>query len=153
MHHQVGDFAPRAYKTEDFGEHWTQITNGVDDHVLSYTRYLLEDPVRPGLLYLGTENKLYISFNDGGLWRPFLNNLPHTPVYGLVVQEHFNDLVVGTYGRGYWILDDISPMQQLTDAVTSSAVFLFEPRDAYRFRPTTEPMIMLEDQTDGEDPE
>ena len=152
-HHQVGDFAPRAYKTEDFGDNWTQITNGVDDHVLSYTRYLLEDPVRPGLLYLGTENKLYISFNDGEMWQPFLNNLPQTPVYGLVVQEHFNDLVVGTYGRGYWILDDISPLQQLTDEVVSSTAHLFELRDAYRFRPTTESMIMLEDPTNGENPE
>jgi photosystem II stability/assembly factor-like uncharacterized protein len=63
-HHQVGDFAPRAYRTENFGERWTEITTGVDDHPLSYTRYLLEDPVRPGLLYLGTENKLYISFDS-----------------------------------------------------------------------------------------
>ncbi|MEJ2238735.1 MAG: hypothetical protein P8X82_10595 [Gemmatimonadales bacterium] len=152
-HHQVGDFAPRAYKTEDFGAHWTQITNGIDDYVLSYTRYLLEDPVRPGLLYLGTENKLYISFDDGERWQPSMNNLPHTPFYGLVVQEHFNDLVIGTYGRGYWILDDISPLHQLTDDVVASAAHLFEPRDAYRFRPITEPMIMLEDQADGENPE
>jgi photosystem II stability/assembly factor-like uncharacterized protein len=152
-HHQVGDFAPRAYKTEDFGAHWTQITDGVDDHVLSYTRYLLEDPVRPSLLYLGTENKLYISFDDGARWQPLMNNLPHTPFYGLIVQEHFNDLVIGTYGRGYWILDDISPLQQLSADVAASAVHLFEPRDAYRFRPVTEPMIMLEDQTDGENPE
>ncbi len=152
-HHQVGDFAPRAYKTENYGEDWTQITNGVDEHVLSYTRYLLEDPVRAGLLYLGTENKLYVSFNDGEVWQPFLNNLPQTPVYGLYVQEHFNDLVVGTYGRGYWILDDISPFQQLTDEVVAAPAHLFEPRDAYRFRPTTEPMIMLEDPTNGENPE
>jgi len=152
-HHQVGDFAPRAYKTEDFGASWTEITDGVDDHVLSYTRYLLEDPVRPGLLYLGTENKLYISFDDGAKWQPFMNNLPHTPFYGLIVQEHFNDLVIGTYGRGYWILDDISPLQQLTAEVAASASHLFEPRNAYRFQPVTEPMIMLEDQTDGENPE
>jgi len=152
-HHQVGDFAPRAYKTEDFGAHWTKITDGVDDHVLSYTRYLLEDPVRPGLLYLGTENKLYVSFDDGANWQPLMNDLPHTPMYGMVVQEHFNDLVIGTYGRGFWILDDISPLQQLTADVVGSKVHLFEPRKAYRFRPVTEPMIMLEDQTDGENPE
>jgi photosystem II stability/assembly factor-like uncharacterized protein len=152
-HHQVGDFAPRAYKTEDFGAHWTQITDGIDDHVLSYTRYLLEDPVRPGLLYLGTENKLYISFNDGEQWQPFMNNLPHTPFYGLIVQGHFDDLVVGTYGRGYWILDDISPLQQLTEEIVASAAHLFELRDAYRFRPVTEPMIMLEDPADGVNPE
>jgi hypothetical protein len=152
-HHQVGDFTPRAYKTEDFGSNWTEITSGIDDHVLSYTRYLLEDPVRPGLLYLGTENMLYISFDDGANWQTFMNNLPHTPYYGLIVQEHFNDLVIGTYGRGYWILDDISPLQQLTADVAAASAHLFEPRDAYRFRPITEPMIMLEDQTDGENPQ
>jgi photosystem II stability/assembly factor-like uncharacterized protein len=151
-HHQVGDFAPRAYKTTDYGESWTQITSGVDDGPISYTRYLLEDPVRPGLLYLGTEGSLYISFDDGASWLPFMNNMPHTPYYGLFVQEHFNDLVVGTYGRGYWILDDLSAIQQLTSEVASSAGHLFEPRDAYRFHSTTEPMITFEDWTHGENP-
>ena len=151
-HHQVGDFVPRAYKTEDFGEHWTGITNGVDDGPVSYTRYLLEDPVRAGLLYLGTESKLYVSFDDGARWQAFMNNLPPTPYYGLVVQEHFNDLVVGTYGRGYWILDDLSPMQQLTAEVAASDAHLFAPRDAYRFRPTTESVTMFEDPSVGENP-
>ncbi|MGH7542209.1 MAG: WD40/YVTN/BNR-like repeat-containing protein, partial [Gemmatimonadota bacterium] len=151
-HHQVGDFAPRAYRTEDFGESWTLIVNGVDDGPLSYTRYLLEDPVRPGLLYLGTEASLYVSFDDGARWQKLMPNLPPAPYYGLVVQEHFNDLVVGTYGRGYWILDDLSPLQQLTAEVAASPAYLFAPRDAYRFRPTTEPMIMFEDWTNGENP-
>ena len=151
-HHQVGDFAPRAYKTNDFGEHWTKITDGIDDGPVSYTRYLLEDPVRAGLLYLGTESKLYVSFDDGGRWQSFLNNLPPTPYYGLVVQEHFNDLVVGTYGRGYWILDDLSPMQQLTAEVAASDAHMFAPRDAYRFRPTTESVTMFEDPSVGENP-
>ena len=151
-HHQVGDFAPRAYRTEDYGESWAQITSGVDDGPISYTRYLLEDPVRPGLLYLGTEGSLYISFDDGASWQPFMNNMPHTPYYGLFVQEHFNDLVVGTYGRGYWILDDLTSIQQLTPEVAGSAAHLFEPRDAYRFHSTTEPMITFEDWTHGENP-
>ncbi|MFQ5689313.1 MAG: sialidase [Gemmatimonadota bacterium] len=151
-HHQVGDFEPRAYKTEDYGEHWVRITDGVDDGPLSYTRYLLEDPVRPGLLYLGTEASLYVSFDDGGHWQRFMNNLPHTPYYGLVVQERFDDLVVGTYGRGFWILDDLSPLQQLTPDVVASAAHLFAPRQAYRFRPTTEPMTTFEDPTVGKNP-
>ena len=108
--------------------------------------------MRAGLLYLGTENALYVSFDDGGTWQTLQNNLPASPVYGLVIQEHFNDLVVGTYGRGFWILDDITPLQQLTDEVASSRAHLFEPRPAYRFRPITSPMSMPNDPSIGEDP-
>jgi hypothetical protein len=151
-HHQVGDFAPRAYRTTDYGQTWTQITNGVTNDPVDYTRYLLEDPVRPGLLYLGTETTLYVSWDDGATWQRFMNNLPPTPFYGIVVQEHFNDLVLGTYGRGFWILDDLGPIQQMTAEVAASAAHLFEPRDAYRFRPVTEPMVMFEDWSAGEDP-
>ncbi len=151
-HHQVGDFTPRAYRTDDYGRTWTLITDGVDNDPVDYTRYLLEDPVRPGLLYLGTESTLYVSWDDGDRWQPFMNNLPHTPFYGLVVQERFDDLVIGTYGRGFWILDDLGPIQQMTDDVVASRAHLFEPRDAYRFRPTTEPMIMFEDWSNGENP-
>ena len=151
-HHQVGDFAPRAYKTADYGRTWTAIVAGVDNHPVDYARYLLEDAVRPGLLYLGTESTLYVSVDDGGSWQRFMNNLPPAPFYGLVIQEHFNDLVVGTYGRGYWILDDLGPIQQLTDRVLASSAHLFEIRDAYRFQPVTEPMIMFEDWSNGENP-
>jgi photosystem II stability/assembly factor-like uncharacterized protein len=136
-HHQVGDFEARAYKTEDYGASWTPITNGVDDGVLSYTRWIHEDPVRPGLLYLGTEASLYVSFDDGANWMSLHTNLPHSPMYGIVVQEHFNDLVVGTYGRGFWILDDITPLQQLTPDVAGGTAHLFSPRAAYRFRPVS----------------
>ncbi|MYG47988.1 MAG: sialidase [Gemmatimonadales bacterium] len=151
-HHQVGDFEARAYRTDDFGETWTRITNGVENEPVDYTRTLLEDPVRPGLLYLGTESSLYLSYDDGENWHRFMPNLPPTPYYGLVVQEHFNDLVTGTYGRGYWILDDLSPIQQLTPEIVASGAHLFEPRDAYRFNPTAEPMIMFADPSAGENP-
>ncbi len=151
-HHQVGDFQARAYRTDDYGRSWTQITDGVDNYPVDYTRYLLEDAVRPGLLYLGTESTLYVSFNDGGSWQPLMTNLPHTPYYGIIIQEHFNDLVVGTYGRGYWILDDLSPLQQLTQQVASADAHLFALREPYRFRPTTEPMTMLEDPAVGFNP-
>jgi hypothetical protein len=88
--------------------------------------------VRKGLLYLGTENAIYVSFNDGRSWLPIQNNLPHAPVSHMVVQTHFNDLVVGTYGRGFWIMDDITPLEQLTDEVLKADAHLFKPRPAYR---------------------
>jgi hypothetical protein len=150
--HQVGGFDPYVYKTEDFGESWTRITDGVPPSMLSYPRFIHEDPVRPGLLYLGTENALYISFNDGVTWQAFQGDLPHSPIYGMVVQEHFNDLVIGTYGRGFWVLDDVTPLQQLTPEVAASDVHLFEPRPAYRFRPVTPITPMFDDWSAGEDP-
>jgi len=88
--------------------------------------------VRPGLLYLGTENAIYVSFNDGRSWLPLQNKLPHAPVHHMVVQTHFNDLVVGTYGRGFWIMDDITPLQHLTEEILDKAIHFFPPRPAYR---------------------
>ena len=111
--------------------------------MLSYAKVIREDPVRRGLLYLGTENAIYVSFDDGDTWQPLQNNLPHAPVSGIVVQEHFNDLVISTYGRGFWILDDITPLQQLTPEVLAAPAHLFAPRAAYRFRPITAPSHQL----------
>lgn len=150
--HQVGNFEPYIYRTENYGETWTKITDGISDHILSFTRDIVEDPVRPGLLYVGTENRLYISFNDGDNWIEWTNNLPASPKYGLVVQEHFGDLVIGTYGRGFWIMDDLSPLQQLNEEILNSSAHLFRPRDAYRFNPRTAPATMTNDQSDGESP-
>jgi len=84
------------------------------------------------MLYLGTENAIYVSFDDGRKWLPLQNNLPQAPVHHMVVQEEFNDLVVGTYGRGFWIMDDITPLQQMTAEVMSADAHLFQPRHAYR---------------------
>ncbi len=150
--HQVGNFEPHVYKTEDFGQSWTRITNGIADSPLSYARNIREDPVRPGLLYLGTENALYVSFDEGANWQKLQTNLPPAPMYWLAVQEHFNDLVVGTYGRGFWILDDLTPLQQLSEDVTAADAYLFEPRPAYRFRPITEPMSAFDDPSAGDNP-
>lgn len=130
--HQMNDRDPFVFKTEDYGRSWRSIASDLPRSVFSYVHWIHEDPVRPGLLYLGTENALYVSFNDGDNWLPLQNNLPHAPVHDMVVQEHFNDLVVATYGRGFWILDDITPLQQLTDEVLASDVHLFQPRPAYR---------------------
>ena len=150
--HQVGDFAPYVYRTEDYGEHWTKITDGIEDHILSFARSIQEDPVRPGLIFLGTENRIYVSFDDGDHWQPLINNLPASPMYGIVIQEHFNDLVIGTYGRGFWILDDITPLQQLTDEVRATSAHLFDPRDAYRFNPRTAPAAQTLDMSSGDNP-
>jgi len=151
--HQVNIRDPHIYRTRNYGESWEKITDGIPPSMLSYTKVIAEDPVRRGLLYVGTENAIYVSFDDGDNWQPLQNNLPHAPVSGIVIQEHFNDLVVGTYGRGFWILDDLSPIQQLTPDVLASTAFLFEPRATYRFRNITRPSAPYDDPTIGENPE
>ncbi len=129
--HQMNNRDPFVYKTADFGKTWTFIGAGVPKSVFSYCHWIHEDPVRKGLLYLGTENAIYVSLDDGRGWIPLQGNLPHAPVHHMVVQPTFNDLVVGTYGRGFWIMDDVTPLQQLTDEVLASGVHLFNPRPAY----------------------
>jgi photosystem II stability/assembly factor-like uncharacterized protein len=151
--HQVNIRDPHVYRTRDYGATWQKITTGIPASTLSYTKIIVEDPKRRGLLYLGTENAVYVSFDDGGHWQPLQNNLPHAPVSGIVVQEPFNDLVIATYGRGFWILDDLAPLQQMTQDVIASASHLFVPRDAYRFRPITPPSVPYDDPTMGDDPE
>jgi photosystem II stability/assembly factor-like uncharacterized protein len=132
--HQANNRDPWVYKTTDFGKTWHAITTGLAHTPLSYAHVVIEDPVRRGMLYLGLENGLFVSFDDGGHWQPLQANLPHVPVYGLVVQPHFNDLVVATYGRGFWILDDITPLRALDNELTTKEAYLFKPRSAYRFR-------------------
>jgi hypothetical protein len=150
--HQVNNRDPWVYKTTDFGKTWTLIVKGIPKSPLSYAHVIREDPVRQGLLYLGTENGLYVSFNDGGEWQPLQNNLPHAPVYWLVVQSHFHDLVVGTYGRGFWILDDITPLEQWTPAITSKSLALLKPRDQYRLRLVADPFTEMDDVVAGQNP-
>jgi photosystem II stability/assembly factor-like uncharacterized protein len=150
--HQVNNRDPFIYKTKDYGKTWQAITNGIPHSMLSYAHCIREDPVRRGLLYVGTENGLYVSFNDGEQWEPLQSNLPPAPVYWMVVQEHFNDLVIATYGRGFWILDDLTPVQQMNQAVRDSSAHLFAPRPAYRFRPGTVPVTMSDDPSAGQNP-
>ena len=135
--HQVNNRDPFVYKTTNYGKSWKSISSDIPKSVFSYAHCVREDPKRKGLLYLGTENALYVSFNDGKNWIPLQTNLPHAPVHWLVIQKNFNDLVVATYGRGIWIMDDITPLQQLTPEVLKSDAFLFSPRPAYRFRNKT----------------
>ena len=150
--HQMNNRDPFAYKTADYGKTWTQITNGIPHSMLSYAHCIREDPVRKGLLYLGTENGLYISFDDGKNWQPLQSGLPHAPVYWIAVQERFHDLALATYGRGFWILDDLTPLQQLTPEILASNAHLLAPRDAYRFRSVAEPAAVSYDPTAGHNP-
>jgi len=123
------DFAPYLFKTDDYGKHWTQITHGLAPDV--FTRAIREDPERRGLLYAGTETGLCVSFDDGRTWRPLQLNLPAVPVHDLVIKG--SDLVLATHGRSFWILDDLTPLRQLDEAVTHEAVHLFAPRLAIKF--------------------
>ncbi|MBM4188038.1 MAG: sialidase [Gemmatimonadetes bacterium] len=150
--HQVNDRNPWVFKTTDLGRTWKLINAGVMTSPLSYAHWAKEDPVRRGLLYLGTENALYLSFNDGELWQPLQNNLPHAPVHDVTVQEHFNDLVLATYGRGFWILDDITPLQQLTAEIAAKDAHFFAPRPAYRFRVAESIMAPIYDPNTGTNP-
>jgi hypothetical protein len=150
--HQENNRDPWVYKTTDFGKSWTLIVNGIPKSTLSYAHVIREDPVRRGLLYLGTENALYVSFDDGANWSPLMNGLPPAPFYGLIIQEHFNDLVIATYGRGFYILDDLSPLQRLTPDVMASAAYLFPPRAAYRFHDVPGNYTTNDDPTAGSNP-
>ncbi len=124
------DFQPYLYKTEDFGQTWTKMTNGIPATV--FTRVVREDPNRAGLLYAGTETGLYLSFDDGGSWERWQLNLPVTPLYDLVVKG--TDLIAATHGRSFWILDDLTPLHQLTDEIRQQDVHLFKPSPASRFK-------------------
>jgi photosystem II stability/assembly factor-like uncharacterized protein len=148
--HQVNNRDPFVYRTTDFGATWKLVTNGIPHSMLSYAHCVREDPVRRGLLYLGTENGVYVSFDDGENWQPLQMNLPHAPVYWLVVQEHFNDLVIATYGRGFWILDDVTALRELTPQTLNADAHLFAPRPAYRFRAITSEAGSPEDPTVGQ---
>jgi photosystem II stability/assembly factor-like uncharacterized protein len=139
--HQVDGRDPHVYRTADYGKSWTAIASNIPKSPLSYVHVVREDPHKKGLLYAGTENGLYVSFNDGGSWEALQGKMPHAPVYWLTVQEHFHDLVVATYGRGFFILDDLTPLEQMADTVRGSAVHLFTPRPAYRFLPVSQPNL------------
>ena len=150
--HQVDNRDPWVYKTADYGRTWKAITSGIPRSMLSYAHCIREDPVRKGLLYLGTENALYFSADDGESWQPLQSGLPRAPVYWLAIQERFNDLAVATYGRGFYILDDLTPLQQATPDALAKPAHLFRPRAAYRFRAITVNYSQANDPTAGQNP-
>ncbi|HEY7127048.1 MAG TPA: hypothetical protein VH540_24135 [Ktedonobacterales bacterium] len=118
------DFQPYLFKTNDYGKTWHKITTGI--HEDDFTRAIREDPQQRGLLYAGTETGIHVSFDDGAHWQPLQLNLPVVPIHDLVI--HDSDLVVATHGRSFWILDDISPLRQITAAVADASVHLYKPR-------------------------
>jgi photosystem II stability/assembly factor-like uncharacterized protein len=131
--HLVDNRDPFIYKTTDLGKTWKQITGNLPKHPLGYVRSIAEDPNCAGLLFAGTGNGVSYSLDDGGHWIVLDTGLPHSPVTGAVVQKDFHDLVVSTYGRGLYILDDISPLEHLARNRSDASAVLFEPRQTYRF--------------------
>jgi len=125
--YKKGDFSPYLYKTIDYGKTWTKITNGINPE--HFTRVLREDPKQKGLLYVGTETGMYISFNDGKNWKPFQLNLPIVPITDLAIKE--DNLIVATQGRSLWIMDDLTVLHQLYNT-KETANILFKPKDTYR---------------------
>ena len=132
--HRLEDNEPYIYRTRDGGKTWQKITKGLPPGV--YLQNVTEDTDRKGLLFAGSELSVYVSFNDGDDWQPIQLNLPHVSMRDLAV--HDNDLVVATHGRGFWVLDDITPLRQITDEVIKAAAYLFDPAYAYNLPQPTE---------------
>ncbi|MGH9889105.1 MAG: WD40/YVTN/BNR-like repeat-containing protein, partial [bacterium] len=127
----LGDFEPYIYKTDDYGATWKRLTDGKNGIPIDWpTRVVREDPDREGLLYAGTEFGLFISFDNGGHWQPFDQNMPQVPIND--IRLHHQDLIIATQGRSVWIMDDLTPLHQLASASLPSAPKLFKPRDAIR---------------------
>ena len=125
--YKLGDYRPYLYKTKDYGKTWTKITNGIKgDH---FTRVLRADPNQKGLLYAGTENGMYMSFDDGASWQSMQMNLPIVPITDLTIKN--NNLIAATQGRSFWMIDDLTVFHQLNN-VKSSNVHLYKPMPAYR---------------------
>ena len=128
--HRLDDYQPYLYRTRDFGKSWQRVTSGIPDG--SFLNCVREDPARKGLLYVCTEKGVYVSFNDGDDWQSLQLNLPTTSVRDLVVHE--NNLVIATFGRSFWILDDVTPLRQMDSHVAASDAWLFRPQAAIRMR-------------------
>jgi photosystem II stability/assembly factor-like uncharacterized protein len=127
--HQLQDFEPYIYRTRDMGKTWQKITKGLPAGV--YVHVVKEDPLRRGLLVAGTERGVHISFDDGDNWQSLQLNMPVTSMRDFEI--YANDLIVATHGRGFWIIDDISPLRQLGDSVMRDDAYLFKPADAINF--------------------
>lgn len=122
------DRSPYIWKTEDYGETWTKIVDGIPED--DFVRAVREDPTRPGLLYAASEHRVYVSWDDGASWQSLQRNLPITQVSDLVVEDH--DLVISTHGRSFYVMEDIGPLRQLTPEVTAADFWLFDPTDPTR---------------------
>jgi hypothetical protein len=129
----MGNYDPYVYKTADYGRSWALISRSVPTGVNSSAHCVIEDPIRKGMLYLGTDNAIFVSWDDGGHWTRLRNGIPPAPVHWLTIQPQFNDLVVATYGRGIWVMDDIVPLREYDTAQQHDA-YLYKTQAAYRFR-------------------
>ena len=127
---RLDDMHPHIYRTHDSGKTWTEIVNGISD--FGPVDAVREDPKRKGLLFAGTEREVYVSFDDGDHWQSLRLNMPATSIRDLIIKD--DDLVVGTHGRGFWILDDITPLRQVNNDVAQSNAYLFKPETAIRVR-------------------
>ena len=128
--YKLDDTRPMLFRTTNYGQSWGPITGGIPQG--DYTRVVREDPVRPGLLYAGTETGVYVSFDQGESWQPLRANLPVVPVYDLVVKD--NSLIAATHGRSFWVLDDLSHLRQLSPSMAEQSFYLLQPQDTYRVR-------------------
>ncbi len=126
--YQMDDFRPYIYRTHDYGKTWTLIVNGIPSN--TFVRTVRQDSVRPELLFAGTETGVYVSFDEGDHWQSLQLNLPVVPVTDLTVKD--GDLIASTQGRAFWILDNISPLEQATSDNAGAQMQLFKPRAAYR---------------------
>ncbi len=145
---RIDDERPYIYRTHDGGKTWRLITNGLPDFGAVDT--VREDPVRKGLLFAGTEDAVWVSFDDGDQWQSLQLNLPHTSMRDLWI--HDNDLIAGTHGRAFWILDDIEPLREMAESLTAGD-HLFTPAPSYRIqRDTYTDTPMPPDEPAGENP-
>lgn len=129
---RLDDQRPHIFRTKDGGKTWQEIVNGLPNEPINTVR---EDPSRKGLLYAGSENAVYVSFDDGENWQSLRLNMPATSIRDLVIKD--DDIVVGTHGRSFWILDDITPLRQMSDEIFKTEAFLFKPQNTYRVRWST----------------
>ncbi|GHM99320.1 hypothetical protein WSM22_08100 [Cytophagales bacterium WSM2-2] len=126
--YKLGDYQPYLYRTKDYGKTWTKITDGID--ASHFTRVVRADPKRAGLLYAGTEFGMYISFDDGTSWKSFQLNLPLVPITDLTIKN--DNLIAATQGRSFWLIDDITPLHQLSEDIAKSDFHLYKPMPSYR---------------------
>lgn len=131
--HLMDNRDPWLYKTTDYGKTWTKITGNLPTGPLAYARVIAENPNRKGMLFAGTGNAFYYSMDDGANWKQLKDGLPAAPVSWIVVQKQYHDVVVSTYGRGIYILSDITPLEQgVTEPTFTDAAYLVAPRPAIR---------------------
>jgi len=140
---RLDDLKPHIYRTRDFGAHWQEIVAGLPEN--APINAVREDPARKGLLFAGSETSVYVSFSDGDSWQSLQLNLPHTSIRDLTI--HADDLVVATHGRSFWILDDLTPLRELSDEVAKSQAYLFKPQEALRWRWNRNPDTPLPPET------